>query len=362
MMKNRFLTAILVGMMFCFLTSAVFAQDKKPVILDADMVELFDDGMAMLMLARSEEVELLGVTVVIGNTWVEDGTASALRQLEGIGKEKEIPVYMGRNRTTRSGRFAALQAEQMLFGRGADSYLGAAGYAQPASWQDAYAAKFHRRPQSVPAADDAVDFIIRTVKARPHDVTVVAIGTAANLAAALQKAPEIAPLVKQVCYMGGAFFVGGNVMPAAEFNFWLDPEAARTALRAPFGEQVIVPLDVCEKVHITQTQFREISARLHNPVFADMWQHHWMYPLLRDGAAFNNYVWDVIAAAIVIDPSLILEEEKCFVDINDTYSPSYGQSLAYRGAAPAGTQAARIIKTVDEKRLWQMIYRVCDEL
>ena len=70
------------------------------------------------------------------------------------------------------------------------------------------------RPQKQAAAD----FIIDTVKKHPGEVTIVAIGSAANLAAALDKAPEIAPLAKRVVYMAGAFFCEGNVMPTSEFN------------------------------------------------------------------------------------------------------------------------------------------------
>lgn len=67
------------------------APEKIPVILDADMVDLFDDGVALLILAQSPKVDLKGVTVVIGNSWVEDGVASTIRHLEGIGRT-DIPV------------------------------------------------------------------------------------------------------------------------------------------------------------------------------------------------------------------------------------------------------------------------------
>ena len=67
------------------------APEKIPVILDADMVDLFDDGVAMVMLATSPKVDLKGITIVIGNSWAEDGTASAIRHLEGLGRT-HMPV------------------------------------------------------------------------------------------------------------------------------------------------------------------------------------------------------------------------------------------------------------------------------
>ena len=86
------------------------AHAKEAVILDTDMVNLFDDGVAMMMLAKSPQTELLGVTVVIGNTWAETGTASALRQLEGINR-LDIPVAVGINTTTRAGRVEGMATE-----------------------------------------------------------------------------------------------------------------------------------------------------------------------------------------------------------------------------------------------------------
>ena len=74
------------------------------------------------------------------------------------------------------------------------------------SWQAAYRANYHAEPKGQPVNEHGVDFLIRNIKARPHEITIVSIGTSANLAAAIRRAPEIVPLVKRVVYMGGAFF------------------------------------------------------------------------------------------------------------------------------------------------------------
>ena len=70
------------------------SDNRQKIILDTDMVELFDDGIAMMMLAKAPNIDLLGVTVVAGNTWVSEGTAYAIRQLEAIGIT-DIPVLQG---------------------------------------------------------------------------------------------------------------------------------------------------------------------------------------------------------------------------------------------------------------------------
>lgn len=202
------------------------AAEKEKVILDTDMVELLDDGVAMMMLAQAPNIQLEGVTIVFGNTWVETGTAAAIRQLEGMGR-KDIPVFMGVNEPTRKDRFAHMAEEKRLYGQNFDSHKGAAGYPRPASWQQVYRERYHREPELEPRKERAADFIVRTIRNNPGQVTLVAIGSGANLAAALDRDPAIAGLVKRVVYMAGAFMVEGNVMPHGEFNVWIDPESAR---------------------------------------------------------------------------------------------------------------------------------------
>ena len=121
------------------------AAEKEKVILDTDMVELLDDGVAMMMLAQAPNIQLEGVTIVFGNTWVETGTAAAIRQLEGMGR-KDIPVFMGVDEPTRKGRFDHMAEEKRLYGQNFDSHRGAAGYPRPASWQRAYRERYRREP------------------------------------------------------------------------------------------------------------------------------------------------------------------------------------------------------------------------
>lgn len=345
------------------LTAPVFKRgdEAMPVILDADMVDLFDDGVAMLMLADSPRIDLLGVTVCIGNSWVEDGVASAIRQLEGFGRT-DIPVYAGVNQVTRKDRYKNIEKERKMFGWGKETYMGSVSYPEPASWLDAYRKRFKAEPTAQPQAEHAVDYIIRTVKARPHEVTIVAIGTGANMAAALQKAPEIAPLIKRMIYMGGAFYHEGNSTPVAEFNYWIDPEAAKIMIRADYPEQIFLPLDVCERVAMNAARYHDLESRIKNPIFKNLWDNHYMKELFKKYPDHKNFVWDVLAAAVAIDPSLVEEEYFQYVDVNDVYSPCYGQTLAFQGEPPEGTRKAHIVQTIDQARLWAMITKVFDKM
>lgn len=345
----------------CIMGSTLTASAKEKVILSADMVDLFDDGVAMLLMAKSPKTELLGVATVVGNTWVETGTASAIRQLEGIGRT-DIPVFMGMNRPTRGGRIESMEIEKELFGRGADPHMGAGGYPKPESWLTAYKEAYGEEPTVKPQDKNGVDFIIDTVKANPHEVTIVAIGTYNNLAMAIRRAPEIVPLIKRVVYMGGAFFCNGNVMPSAEFNIWMDPEAARYVWRQPFKEQIIFPLDCCEKIRFTKERYDKLASLLKTPHFQKMFANHWAADSFKANPKYYTFVWDVLCAAYVIDPSVITKEETLPVDVNDIYGPTYGETLAFRGRGPIGSQKARIVFEVNEDKIWQQVEALFKEL
>ena len=77
---------------------------------------------------------------------------------------------------------------------------------------------------------------------------------------------------------------------------------------------------------------------------------------------YVTYIWDTIVSAIIIDPTIITEETSLPVDVNDSYSLSYGQTLAFKGGAPKGAQTARIVLSVDEEKLWKMIFETCRKL
>ncbi len=338
---------------FIFMASAL-AHAKEKVILDADMVEAFDDGIAMLMLANSPKVELLGVTTVAGNSWAEAGTAYALRQLEITGKT-QIPVAIGALYPFRPQRHENIALEREMFGIGVDVWTGSFGFPQPKSWQDFYMEHYKTKPTISPIDQSGVDFIIDTVRKYPNEITIAAIGPCTNLAMAIRKAPDIIPLIKRVIYMGGSFFHPGNVTPAAEFNWWFDPEAARIAVRAPFKEQIIVGLDVSEKIEFEKDNYDRFMNTLNKNVLADMLEKTHVGVSFNKDPKFSHFVWDVIVSAIIIEPEIITEEITQFVDVNDQFGLSYGQSMPFPINGPKGSKKARIILDINEERFWDMV-------
>lgn len=338
----------------CAGTVSAGAPAREKVLLDTDMVEGFDDGVAMRMLACAPNIELLGVTTVSGNSWAPEGAAYAIRQLETVGRR--IPVAEGTLFPLRPDRRLFFDGERQQFGLGTETWIGAFGHPVSEKWDTVYRERYGKEPPQKPETRHAVQFIIDTIRANPGEVTIAAIGPCGNLALAVRQAPDIAPLVKRVVYMGGSFFQPGNITPAAEFNWWFDPEAARIAVRSPFPEQVMVGLDVCDKFHIDRSRYAAIIAMLGGSDMVDVLESSQYGQEFAKNPGWTNGVWDLLVAAILIDPTLVKEEKTRRVDVNAEWGLNYGQSLAFgEDGGPVGSRLARIVMDIDQERFWEMV-------
>lgn len=160
--------------------------------------------------------------------------------------------------------------------------------------------------------------------------------------------PEIAEKAKEIIYMGGAMFCSGNTTPYAEMNFLYDPEAAATCVRAPFPKQTIVSLDVCNTVNMRQPKFMEIYNSIDSEPIKEMFRRNYAYQLFEGNPSANQLVWDLISAAIVIDPDIIVEYEDVYLDIDDNpLSPTYGKS--HETSQPS-RQIVKVPTKIDQDR------------
>lgn len=339
------------------------ARAKEKVILDSDMSQLSDDAYVLFMLSKSSRTELLGVTIATGNVWQEEGLAYALRHLERLG-HPEIPVVRGIAEPLMGLRMARLEAEERLFGKVV--YSGAYSRPRPKSITELGEPPYGGYASIKPQEGDAVDFLVRQIKNFPGQVTLMMIGPTTNLALAVRKNPEIVPLVKRVVYMGGAFEVPGNTSPAAEFNWWFDPEAARICLRTPFRQQTVVPLDICERVFYTRSIYERIVAASPTPItrmFKDLQGPEFAKDPMR-----TSFVWDSLAAAVVIEPKLATRIDEMYADVDVLHGPNYGRSLGYRGCQrrdlgrpsdfPEGTQKIEVLLDIDREAFWHLFVRL----
>lgn len=294
--------------------------------------------MAMLALLQSPQVEVLGITMVTGNGWRDEEAEHTLRMLELTG-HGQVPVARGAVfplvRTEQETRL-----EQPLVG--GQVWLGAWG-SRPsvlAEGKDGTAATAgleshdptlipplpEGRPTLRPIDEDAAHFLIRQVRAHPHQVTIYAAGPLTNLALAVAIDPEFAALTQGLAIMGGSLnpqtadpeFASN---PRHEFNFWFDPEAAHMVLRAAWPRIDVTTVDISLKARFTQSMLDEIAR---SPS-----------PAARYVAAWSQdryYLWDELAACALLDPTLITGERMLYMDVDLSRGPSYGNTLTWSEA------------------------------
>ncbi|MFC3999989.1 nucleoside hydrolase [Nocardiopsis sediminis] len=191
-----------------------------PVVIDCDPG--VDDAIALLLALASPELEVRGVTTVAGNAALADVTRNAAHVLDLAGAPAGLPLVAG-----LAGPIArpARIADEPMHGAGGLGGLAPAG------------------PPRAPGPGHAVDFLAEQALAAPGALTLVAIGPLSNVAALLARHPQAGPALREIVVMGGAAFAQGNITPAAEFNFYADPEAARCVLESGVPVRV-VGLDV----------------------------------------------------------------------------------------------------------------------
>lgn len=335
-------------------------QSKAKVIFDCDMGIVNDDARCLYMMLSSGKVDVLGITTVVGNTYAEEGTAYALRQLELLGRT-DIPVYQGMSVPLRGDRTASMLDESEAWGE--TIYAGAFGHDRPKCYLELGEKPSIGYPETKPAEGTAVDFIIKTVKENPGEITLLVTGACTNIAVAIQTYPQIVPMVKQIIYMGGAFDVPGNTTAAAEFNWWADPEAAQICTRAPFNRQLIVPLDVCNKATVWDSSYSWISDAPET-TFTKLYREN-VIDARQVGDYVATLIFDEIAVAVLLDPTLATKVEKRYVDIDTTDGIEYGRSHSFILGSDeiledsldifTNAQECEILLDIDVNRLYDMM-------
>jgi purine nucleosidase len=185
---------------------------KRTFLIDTDTAS--DDAVALIMALRHPQVEVVGITAVAGNVGVAQASRNALYTAELCGAN--VPVFTGAEKPLRRAHSSA----EWFHGRDG---LGDHGY--PA-------------PRRVAENMGAVEAIVGLIEAHPG-IVMVTLGPLTNVALALQKRPEIAKKVSRCVVMGGAPCCEGNVTPAAEYNIWCDPEAARVVARSELPVEMV---------------------------------------------------------------------------------------------------------------------------
>jgi inosine-uridine nucleoside N-ribohydrolase len=269
---------------------------------------------SILMFAQSPNVDVLGVTIVTGDQWVKEETAHTLRALEIAGRS-DIPVFEGAEGPLINSREEAELWEQQF---GSLSFKGVWS-ARTYHPSDVVPEMPEGAPTTKASNEHAVDFIIRMVHLYPGEVTLWAGGPLTNIALAIRKDPQVVSLSKELVLMGGGYNVSqagiqrGN--GRREFNWWFDPEAVRIVMSAPWKKITITPNDVSIKTNLSN----EIQARV-SKVDTPLTRYLTKY-------THPSVMWDEIAVAAFLDPSIITDQKQLYVNIDIDHGASYGQTI-----------------------------------
>jgi inosine-uridine nucleoside N-ribohydrolase len=314
------------------LSLAASADGKPKVIIDQDARgPATTDQQAMLLLLQSRDVDALGITIVSGDQWRDEEVAHTLRMLE-LTDHKDVKVYPGAifpliNSKEEIARWQKLYGTVTYQGAWNEHKVGAATTYTGAWNSGLYRGPFevHDLPEGNPTLkaeeEDAAHFIIRMVHKYPHEVTIYAGGPLTNLAQAISLDPKVAELAQELVVMGGSIapVVGADWAMAnrREFNFWWDPEAVHIVLRASWPKITVTTVDISVKTRFTKAMIDQI-AKAGTP--AAKYIGKW---------ADEEFLWDELAAAAWIDPSIITKEEKVYMDIDISHGASYGNTLTW---------------------------------
>ncbi len=308
------------------------AAPEHQVIFDTDFgYPPQDDAMALMLALKSPEIRILGITTVAGNRSVERATSDVLRMLEVV-KREDIPVFRGAN--------MPLVHEKSEY---ATHHWGEWWVDDPPPAPPGGFAK------KTAESRRAVDFIISTVMENPGRTVILAIGPLTNIATAIRQERGFAENVKQLVIMGGAIASlpdgGGNQTPNAEFNFWVDPEAANVVLRS--GIPIILsPLNVSRKTAFTKEWYDRIVAvetpftRLIKEVLGSF---------VEKNPGFVRLMYDQVATATLIDPT-IMKTKELYVDVDAYHGLNYGVSVGGDSLWPGAEGSKKITVQYDLDR------------
>ena len=285
----------------------------RPIIIDTDPGQ--DDAVAVLLALASPELDVMGITTVAGNVPQPLVTTNALKLCELVGRT-DVRVFAGADQPLERDLFTAEYVHGPTGIDGADL----------------------PSPVTTASAKDAADFIVETCLAAGEDgITLCPVGPLTNIASAIAREPTIVPKIREIALMGGGFFEGGNTTPVAEFNIYVDPDAAAIVFNS--GAPITMfPLDVTHKALVLPAdldRIRGIGTPVSDAVagMLDFYERHDIEKYGIAGAPLH----DPCVVAYLIEPGLFSGKD-CRVEIETDSELTIGQTVVdwwgVTGAAP----------------------------
>ena len=304
-------------------------MNKRKIIIDCDPG--IDDSLAIMLALTSPEIEVLGITIVCGNSPVEMGFENAKKILKQMNR-LDVPVYMGEPRPLKRDYVNALDTH------GADG-LGESFLPEVPGYQQEIS---------------AVDFLSKALI--KEKVSVIALGPMTNLARLIQKAPAAFDQIEELVSMGGSFKSHGNCSPVAEYNYWCDPDATALVYDSLHqnGKMIhMIGLDVTRKIVLTPTLLEYIcrlnkeTGEFIRKITKFYFDFHWEWEHII-GCVIN----DPLAVAYFLDPD-ICQGFDSYVQI-ETEGISLGQSVVDSMDFYRKTPNTKVLTEVDVYAFFQL--------
>ena len=303
----------------------------REIIIDTDTAG--DDTQALLLALTADRIDVTGVTICAGNVAFDRQVENAKRTLELVGAEDDITVYEGAR--------TPLQKDHEF----ADEIHGEGGLGGD------------RFPDTGIESGDqfAVDYIVEQARENPGEITLTAIAPLTNLALAYKKEPALDELLDEVWVMGGNVNCLGNVTPAAEYNFWADPDAAKIVLRnfdvtlfdwgltvrdTDFGPETLETIETGPETQLAEfylditTQVRQFNRET---MGRDMVTHP-----------------DSAVVAALIEPALIEEAGTYATDVDERDGLTRGYTWADENGDTDKNPRTRVVESFDSDRFERM--------
>ena len=313
---------------------------KRKIIIDTDTGG--DDASALILAACTDSVDLLGVTVLAGNVDLEQGAKNALMALEVAGSD--VPVYKG--------------ADENLKGEKIDAFS--------VYGEDGMGDADLIHPKRTAEDEDAITFILDTIKKYPDEVEIVALGPATNLVLAIRREPETMKKVKKIWSMGTSGLGPGNASPVAEFNVYSDAPAYKELLDSGI-EITVIGLDMCDgEAQWIDSQFNELakSGDIGQFVTASFGKLREFYESNRSEGSVMNC--DSLAMSCALFPDFVQETIRChgscITEPGETYAQVifYKEGYTYDVAKNDFDYNVTLVSRVDKREFFRLFLRAVE--
>ncbi len=334
----------------------VTSAETHQVIFDTDMGYLGDDSYALFILLQADAakyLDLVGITSVGANTTIAQGTTAILNQLEELGRG-DVPVYMGTDipimglhddATIEANGLRRISCMENVLKYGDTITYDNLGELENEEW--GYSTLKPQEPK-------AWEFMVEQVRDNPGKVTIMAVGACTNVALAIKNDPTFAKNTAGIYYMGGAIDVPGNDTPAAERNWYYDPESVEICLQADFPLQVVIPNDISYNQVLTKEQVENIINAGESP-YTNLVETY-AYPRFQDDPARRQRLWDAQVPGVFLCPDLISVEDVRDIAIVTDMCYAYGESIAWaEGEGPAAATTCKVVYDVKGEEYWNFV-------